>query len=106
MKKNLLQDIEIVGSDVFKFEENSIDIIEGNAIDMVNIRKNHINGNLIGFQLSSPPFFLYFEKYRADNGQCPSEEPDMPMNQIGKEKPHIALKFGTMSSSLLDNAPN
>ena len=27
-----LQDIEIVGSDVFKFEENSIDIIEGNAI--------------------------------------------------------------------------
>ena len=54
---------------------------------MVNIRKTHINGNLIGFQLSSPPFFLFFEKYKADNGQCPSEEPDMPMNQIGNEEP-------------------
>ena len=60
-----LQNIEIRGADVFKFQDNSLDITDDIVVDLVNIKNTAITGNLMGFSLKTPSYFLYYSRKGA-----------------------------------------
>ena len=70
---------EINGAAAFKFENNAIDTINGQAFDFVNVENIHMIGNQFGFVLKSPVVFAF---YKARRSECDDE--DLPEKRIGK----------------------
>ena len=75
-EKNFL----IKGAGAFKFENNFIDTINGQAFDFENLENVHFIGNHFGFVLKAPVVFMY---YKEKNSKCSSDELDLPENRIG-----------------------
>ena len=69
---------EINGAAAFKFENNAIDTINGQAFDFVNVENIHMIGNQFGFVLKSPVVFAFYKAQRS----CDDE--DLPEKRIGK----------------------
>ena len=72
---------KIVGAAAFKFENNAIDTINGQAFDLENVENIHMIGNQFGFVLKPPVVFVY---YKIRHGNCEDQELDLPEDRIGK----------------------
>lgn len=72
---------KIVGAAAFKFENNAIDTINGQAFDLENVENVHMIGNQFGFVLKPPVVFVY---YKIRHGNCEDQELDLPEDRIGK----------------------
>ena len=71
----------LVCAAAFKFENNAIDTINGQAFDLENVENIHMIGNQFGFVLKPPVVFVY---YKIRHGNCEDQELDLPEDRIGK----------------------
>ena len=73
----LLQNVHVRGAQVFKFESNTIDISDDIIVDLTNIKHTHIKGNLMGFPLKTPSFFLFYARQGNKCDKVDLEEEDI-----------------------------
>ena len=92
----------IRGAQAFKFENNAIDTINGQAFELDNVENIHMIANQFGFALRVPVVYMY---YKDDRSGCDNK--DLPENKIGK----TIIKHNKFSKLLgrffdLDEDPN
>ena len=87
----LFQNFFIKGGNSFQFIENSIDVLNGLAFELRNLKNIHFNGNQVGFPIKSPNILFYYKEKRSD---CEDSELDLPENKIGE----IQIKHNRFSN--------
>jgi len=71
------KNVHVRGAQVFKFESNTIDISDDIIVDLTNIKHTHIKGNLMGFPLKTPSFFLFYARQGNKCDKVDLEEEDI-----------------------------
>ena len=96
--------IYIKGGAQFHLKENSIDIIDGLAFDIINVKHIEVTGNQIGFPIKGTNMLFFYQRSRTE---CYDDELDLPETAVkGVILKHNRFNRAVSNFFEIDKDPN